>query len=513
MQKRIIIVAFLIIAAALGMVFITRIYFSKPESSIFSARLVVPQMQQAKDAHSPDSSAADDDTVIASLIPLRSDETLLGVISMDFDGDSYDDQVNVIKTAASPYIQLLVGLYNPAMSTYERTALIATKIIQFRTFSYTGMDITGTHRLALVYQGFDEAGNSILQAFFLRRNTDRTSPVRQIANLEADGTIFIQHVERDDAYERSQAKGAAYPIWVYATDSSSSNSADQLQTRYEWNGDEQKYVQTAQMHVDGSRLAAKELARIQDGTVKTFAGFLNGLWYKLETGGGMRYLFFDYEEQEIIFFREETEEVYHWLNSRLQRNGIQLSTTNQEIENLQRRIDIYLLGIEEIRVQLQDDVRMIINESTMWDGDYKKMTNSAVATAALANKKENLAAPFVAKLEKEHTWKSADGTTVLFESGAYAVSGDRGSDSGTYTPLNADGKAFLQFRSAGITPWFTGIYQVSYAPTPTDADNIPEDVPIVLQPYLVTPQSSYPAEGRPIILSVPATEEEKSLSN
>ena len=241
---------------------------------------------------------------LVSLIPLEDDETLISVLSQDFDGDGYDDQVNAIKTIKNPHLLLLVGIYNTKISKYERKALIETTVTQVKTFSYTGLDLTGIHRTALVYQGFSEDGESVLSAFFLEHKGEEFV-VKNIAELKADGTIFIQQSERIEAYEKSQANGGSYPIWVYTTDTEKTNSTDQIQTKYDWNASEEKYVQVEQFRVAGSRLAQAELSRIQDGTVETFASFLNGLWYKTElsSDGSNCYIFFDYDAKEIIFFQ------------------------------------------------------------------------------------------------------------------------------------------------------------------------------------------------------------------
>ena len=125
----------------------------------------------------------------------------------------------------------------------------------------------------------------------------------------------------------------------------------------------------------GSRIAARELARIQDGTVETFADFLDGLWYKTSSAqSGIRYLFFDHAQKEVIFLYDDTEEVYAWEDSNLRRSGIYITTTNKSITNMQRRCDISLAGIDEVRIHIIDDVRMIIKENNLWDGSYRKMT-------------------------------------------------------------------------------------------------------------------------------------------
>jgi len=518
MKKRVIPAVFIIAASLLAVILISRKCLYKPNNTTTMSKVVIPQVAGKNATAGSINSDLNDDTVLTSLVKLNPDETLISIVSMDFDNDGFEDQVNAVKTAASPYLSLLVGLYNNKTATYERKAVIATKIAQVKTFAYTGMDLTGEHKLALVYQGIAEDGNSVLQAFLIT-NKNGNFNLNQIANFEADGTIFIQQLDRYDDYERSQSAGTSFPIWVYSTDTAAgTNGTDQLQTRYDWNKTEQKYVKALQIRVAGSKPAAKELARIQDGTVATFAGFLDGLWYKTENdSSSQRYLFFDYDAKQIIFLIEDTEEVYNWQNSNLRRNGIYLSTTNQEIENLQRRVDISLLNIDGISIKIQDDVRMIIGESTMWDGEYKKMNFDSLARSSEA--KKAVTASYIADLEKGPAWKASDGAMVTFAQGIYEIPSDTVSDTGNYTAEDFDRKPYIQFRSKNENGYFKGSYYVSYAPlqneqvsSSTKNKNTQPQIQynydsIILQPYAITLEGSYAVEGRPIILTRSAKKE------
>lgn len=165
MQKKIIIGLLVCAVAALSVAFIVKKYFYSSDNQKVSASIVVPRVESEKGKSVENSSAVDEENTITSLIPLHSDETLISIVSMDFDGDSFDDQINAVKTSSSPYLSLVVGLYNPSISEYERMSVIPTEISQVKTFTYTGMDLTGDHRVSLVYQGFAENGDSILKAF------------------------------------------------------------------------------------------------------------------------------------------------------------------------------------------------------------------------------------------------------------------------------------------------------------------------------------------------------------
>ncbi|MCR5761830.1 MAG: pallilysin-related adhesin [Treponema sp.] len=502
MKKKFVLVVFVIVAAVLAFVLVSRHYFNTTQKQMTSAKTVIPQAESLGERSSSNSSIIKDDTVIESLIPLTPDETLINIVSMDFNGDGYEDQVNVIKSADSPYLQLLVGLYNAQKYQYERVAQIATRVTQVKTFSYTGMDLVGDHRISLVYQGFDQGGNAVLQAYFIETSRGKVL-LNQIADLQSNGSIYIDQVERDESYDQSLARGKSFAIWAYSSDDENPESPDQIQTCWEWDASQKKYVQTRQVRVKGSYVEAKELAGILDGTVDSFTGFLDGLWYKTgKTSEDSRYLFFDRYGKQIVFLIGDDEEVYNWQNNSLHYRGMYISATNFEIDTLQRNVNISLLSSNEIRVIIQDAVRMVISEENVWNGEYKKMNFSA----AFYNKDSpsTLSDEYINNFEEKKAWKSSDGTEILFEKGNYSVSGDNISDSGEYIPLQISEKVFIQFRSGTSTPFFNGSYQVAYSSESSAANGNSEEPDknrVILQPYVIKATDSYPSDSRPVILS------------
>lgn len=491
MQKKVTLALFIVIVAASTVAFIAKKYFYKPDKNKASASVVVPMSSSAEEKKNSSFSSIEEDASLVSLVPLDDNETLISIVSMDFDGDGFDDQVNAIRTMDSPYLAILVGLYNPQKNAYERKAVIATEVSQAQTFSYTGIDLTGEHRTALVYQGFADNGDSVLQAFFVSNEGGKFS-LSKIADLRGDGTIFIQQLDRYDAYERSKANGASFPIWVYTSDTERPGSADQLQLQYEWNHSENCYVKTRTVRVVGSRIAAKELAKIQDGTVATFAGFLNGLWYMPQADGSLRYVFFDYGAREIIFFKDDTEEVYKWAHSNIRRNGIYLSTINQEIENLQRRIDISLKSTEEIHIRIQDDVRMVISENAMWDGNYKKIGKSMFLQKSLSK-----AAGGSLDFGKESEWKIPDGSTVKMHDGKYSMEAEGFLETGLYSCFESGGSSFVQFRpDSENNARFSGVYRI------TAEENSASQKKYILQPCRTTGNGIVAHESRPVVLMI-----------
>ena len=489
-MKRLIPVIFVLTGAALALLFFSRNLFVV-DKSISRAKVVVPIVGNPESEQK--SSDYSDGLEHTSFIQLSNGETLVGTLEMDIDGDGADDQINMVKTTSSPYIVLIVGLYDSKTGTYTRSNYLATQITQMKTFACTSMDVIGNHKNSLVYQGVTDSGNVVLKIFEGTRNKNGEFVLKPIGDFEADGTIFIQQTPRPESYELSQSRGASFPVWVYTSDTknlgSDSTQLDQIQTMYEWSEDTHSYVATRTLRVSGNRVAAKELARIQDGTVATFGKFLEGLWYKTEnTGSNIRYISFDYANSEIIFEYEDSEEVYSWLKSTLRRNGIYFSAVNKSIENLQRRFDISLVSTDEIKIKLQDDVRMLINESTQWDGNYKKFTAREPERADATPQAE-----CIARLIEQENWEANDHTILKFSETNYVATGKTSYDSGRFTTNEITGSTLIQFRSAHELPFFKENYLPSFQ-SEKDRDTI------LLNPVVISPEGFYKEQNAPVVL-------------
>jgi len=513
-MKRIVPAVFIIITAVLASLIIVLRSRTPGERSHTQPKVVTPIVNGETKTVLNSGSVLTDETGMTSFIPLRSDETLINILTVDFDGDTRDDQINLVRKVTSPYLTLLVGLYNADTGTYERTAEIPTGISQVKTFSYNCLDVVGDHKLALVYQGITDSGETVLQIFSGSRASDKKFTLTNIGDFRADGTIFIQQPPRNDSYELSQSNGISFPVWVYSSDKNGdSGSYDQVQTKYEWNTSAYKYVQTDQLHVTGRRLAAKELDRVQSGGVKAFREFLTGLWYKTTNDGdGIRYLFFDNDNSEIIQLFNDTEEVYSWGNCSVSGSVMYLTSSNTSITNLQRRFYISLIDVDEISMRLQDDLSMTIDESNLWNGEYKKMNAKSSfessASAALTSQ------DFIDTLVKGGSWLAADGTAMYFSSDGYTVSGDMVSDTGKFVGLDIVSVPVLTFRSNSKSPYLGEAYAVSFPLIPVpdikssrsgtvkkNTAPVYDKNTIIMKPVVLTPEGCRPAEERIVTLT------------
>ena len=256
-MRRFLAAFFVVIAALLLVVFLTR---KTAESSGGGPAEDVAQTQDARAQGSSDQDNALglEDSGVVSFMPLKPDESLLSSMGIDLDGDNLDDEILVVRKAGNPFLYLIIGLYNPQTTLYDRVTELKTEVTQFKSFSYNGMDVTGDHRTALVYQGFTDEGLAVLQMYFCSRRG-----LSKIGDFKSDGTIFIQQYNRTETYELSQSSGRSFPVWTYSSDTrEGAGSLSQVQTEYEWDPASQRYVQSRQIFVAGKNVAAAELAKI-----------------------------------------------------------------------------------------------------------------------------------------------------------------------------------------------------------------------------------------------------------
>ena len=457
-MKKLIPVIFVIVAAGLAFFFVGKNLFIK-DNSYSRAKIIKPVVEIEK-SEEENLENEYEDYEQTSFIELANDETLLNVVTMDIDDDGYDDQINIVKTSRSPFLALIVGLYNPSTSSYVRAAWIATTVSQIRTFACTALDVIGNHKNSLVYQGITDEGHSVLCIFNGSRTKKGDFVLTKIGDFESDGTVFIQQTERNEAYELSQTKADSFPVWVYASDSAEDSARlDQIQTMYDWNEKEGEYTQVKQVRVTGNRIAAKELARIQDGTVATFSKFLEGLWYKTEnSGGNVRYIFFDPQTHEIIFHYQDSEEVYSWLNAKLRRNGM-----------------------------------------------YYKKVSTKLNQKTVAGESEKA----LKRLVEGPAWTASDGKYFVFANDVYIVESEKFTDKGRFVLNSISDTKLMQFRSDTDIKFFNGYYSASFGKIKKTERNkrgkttefvVDDNDTVILQSVDITPNGFFQNEVLPLTL-------------
>ena len=524
----------LIVAILLGGVYYInkKGLFAKDESSN-RAKVVTPVASDSDAGKTEARGTEIEGESYETFVPLNPGETLISTLLVDINNDGYDDEVIAVRSTTNPTLYLVPAIIDPVSGNYTRLEPIQTKFTSTRTFSYSSMDVIGEHKNSLIYQGVDDSGNYIMEIFLYQENKEKADsrgrsknsnksqpentqslekPMGQlisIGSFSCDGTIFIQQVERSESYELSLSKGESFSVWVYKSEKTidpktKKEVENQIQQEFKWNPISQHYELAQEINVTAGRLAAKEHSRIQDGTVETFASFLDGLWYKTSNvDGNIRYIYFDYDAGEIILLKADTEEVYLWEDSKLRHNGMYVTAVNADIMNLRRRFDVGLVNVDEIRITVQDYINLLIKENNMWDGNYKKMT---LQSSIFHDKKEvSPVAEFYDNLREAPAWISADNATrISFTDYNYALEENDKIESGIYTMMPVGEYKVIQFRSDSLSSMLSDAYTMKFGTktitetvkrktvekTVTDYDTI------IFSPVKISSNDTFPVEGR-----------------
>jgi len=512
MKKRTVPLLFLFVIILIGVAFfLSKKVFVKKDKSLTRAKIVTPKSLSVSENDSEKRNSSIESEKYETFVPLYTGETLISTLTIDINNDGYDDEVIIVRKSNSQNLWLVAAIMDPETGNYRRLTPIETAFTKTRTFSYNGMDITGEHKNALIYQGLADDGTYVMKIYHCVE-TDGKFGLVLIGDFACDGTVFIQQTERSESYELALSKGESYSVWVYksempeAGDDSKTSSAEnrnQIQQEYKWNAGTQQYMLSQEIKVTAGRLAAKELSRIQDGTVETFGAFLNGLWYKTSnTDGDIRYMYFDYDNKEIIQINKNIEEVYEWEDGKLRHNGIYITALNADISTLHRRFDIALVNVDEIKITLRDDINLLIKANTMWDGQYKKMSIQS-SFGEVETDSELMSC--VNELRKGPSWTTSDGlVSISFKDTLYNLNANEISEQGIYSYDKNGTYNIFYFRSDLESSFLNETYTAKFG-TKTITETVKKKTvekvvtdydTIIFTPVKVTPTDCFTTDGR-----------------
>ncbi len=448
-MKKLTIVIFLIVAGVLAYFYFnqqgTKQEEIKTDNSSYS-KIVVPTNSDTWDEDDSSSIEQQEESTFISHIQLLPGETLLqtyeAALANHSKQDQMDDQISAVKKNGHDNIFLLIGIYDAATNSYIRSAEIETEITKFTTFSLSFVDLIGNHINSIIYTGFSDNNKTILCAY-QPSEEDGTFSITKIASLSTEGTYSIQEPQRSDAYQHGTATGESYQIWEYSPDPGS-NTLDQIQSIYGWNPNFHSYEKISSRKITGNQINTQELAKILDGTTATFSKFLSGVWTKTtKDSDGQRYIFFTPEEKEVVFFMDETQEVYSWNSDWMRRYGLSMTTKNKSTSAISRQIDTTLVATNEIKVTVTDELRMEITESSMWTGNYRKQVQNQeyhVEESINTSIDEYLTS-------SENPWIIQDEYFVTFSDSSWVSKNDTSTTSGIFITSHVFGTEVIQFRS------------------------------------------------------------------
>ena len=444
-------VVFVFCALGIGALVIFPASWNVKKNSVeHQARIVIPQNvnTSSEDTESSAEQAAREDG-ISTKLPLEDGEAVVTILNENNDGGAIERQYvayrNLLEVESPIYLTYID--YNETSRTYKRVWSAQTAATRPGTVSLSTQDLLGDRSICVLLSGLNGLGEHTLTIF--RKNPPRgqgntaakNELFTKIAEIRIDGTISVRETERSQAYQLGVSQGQSFSIAAYGRDFESSNIIDQVEIIYEYNTVNGLFQQKTVTRIPGTQIEQRQVKELL-GNIKSFEDFVTGLWYFVTPQGTIdkrQYIYFDPSSQEIIFYGDETQQVFTWQNSTATRYGIYVASQNISITTLRRSIDIELESLDSIKVKVFEDVRMNIKGvNAPWDGSYRKAGPPENSTP----KPQQQGNTFI-----DAYYDSPIGKIHFLSDGTYEINAGTTPRQGNYSFFSLNEEDFLELRS------------------------------------------------------------------
>jgi hypothetical protein len=374
---------FVLVALGIGvLVVFPSIWNPKKAVESRQARIIIPQTlipETGTEENIAERMAREEQLTVKA--PLGDGEIMVLVLNEDIDGDHQDEQIvayrNLLEIESPIYLTYID--YDDSLRGFRRFWSAPTAATRPGTISLYTQDLVGDRSVCVLLSGMNGLGEHTLTIFKksqqgLQSQGEGEPEFTKIAELRIDGSITVREAERSQAYQLGMSRGASFPIVAYGRDYDSSNIMDQVEITYAYNVVNGLYEQSGIIPVPGTQIEQRRVRELL-GNPGAFEDFITGLWYYISPQGTIdskQYIYFDPPSREIIFYGDETQQVFTWQNSSATRYGLYVSSQNISVTTLRRSIDIELETLDSIRVKVFEDVRLKIGVNAPWDGSYRK---------------------------------------------------------------------------------------------------------------------------------------------
>jgi hypothetical protein len=329
-------------------------------------------------------------------VALGEGETIITVLNGNFDGDPQEEQIiayrflspgpgrNENAPRGTAEIEGPVYItyvdYDEDFGGWKRRWSAQSLVTRPLTLSLYTQDLVGDRSVCVLVAGMNGEGERTLTVFKKTPESEEegeTPVFVKIAEFQIEGSISVQETDRAQAYQLGLARGQSFPLIAYGRDQGSANLLDQLEITYTYNGETERYEQSKITRLPGKELEQRRVRELLGGSPGAFESFIAGLWYYVSPQGTLdsrQYIYFDPLNRELIFYGDETQQVFTWQNSSATRYGLYISSQNISVTTLRRFLDIELESLDSIRVKVFEDVRLKIGVNAPWDGSYRKAT-------------------------------------------------------------------------------------------------------------------------------------------
>jgi len=408
---------------------------AKNSQERYRTRVIVPSLEN----NGPGENGAWTDYIdeYALKAPLAADEQFISALNFDFYNDSMEEQLVAYRSRVeTSQVSIAYFSFDEKTGSYRRSWNAPTAASMPGTVSLFALDLLGDRRDCVILTGMNSGGKHTLTAFHKVEKEDLDRPFVKIAEIQVDGSITIQESERPTAYRQGIVKGQPFTILAYGQDAGSSNMLDRIEIEYAYNPANGFFEQGRTTRIPGSQIEQQRVREILSGKPKVFEEFINDLWYHVGPTGAVdrsQYLYFDPGNREIIFFGEDTQQVFSWQHSNSTRYGLYITSQNIAVTTLRRFLDIELESVDSIRMKVFEDVRLKIGISASWDGSYRR--------AGKVYENAPPPRPYI-----EASYDSSMGRLRFHPNGEYELNSSDSSVKGRYAFFRVNDKELLELR-------------------------------------------------------------------
>jgi flagellar motor protein MotB len=376
----------------------------------------------------------DPETVLVMLNP---GEYMVDVLTHDFDPERPGDEQFLLYRNAEANGPLYLSYLASDGDAYQRLWTRETAVTRPWTAALDAKDLIGDHSLAVLLSGMNERGERLLSVFKPTAE-DAAEPFASIAEIQTKGSIALRETARSQAYQRGTARGASFPLLVYE-DLNAEHPQDQVEIVYTYNAVQGRYERSELIQIAGSQVEQRAIQTAINGGSRSFEEFIEGLWYFVDSKGAVdtsQYIYFDPLGRELVFYGDETQQVFTWQRSSMSRGGLSIIGQNISVTTLGRSVDIELNSTKRIRVTVVEDVKLKIGSDKIWDGFYEKPDKTAPLEPV------NTAVSYI-----EAEYNGSLGTLSFSPNGSYELSSSAIGKAGKYLFFDFNGETLLEFRA------------------------------------------------------------------
>jgi hypothetical protein len=379
--------------------------------------------------------------------PMESGEFVVSVLSFDAFDRGVDDQVVVFRGAGESGLSIAFFAFDEAASVHRRVWDLPVSATVPATVSVSTLDLLGDRSACVIVTGMNDADEQTMTVFHRNPLGSRYMPFDVIADIAVDGSVEVRQSQRSQAYQQGVAKGQPFSIVASGRDPLSDNILDRIEFTYFFSEASGAYGLVGRVNIAGARIEQERVRGILSGAPGVFEEFVGDLWYHVTAEGTVerdQFIFFDRAGREIVFFGDNSNQIFVWQGSTITRQGIMISAHNRTVTAMKRRVNVELESMDGIRVSVEDESRARIGIQPPWSGSYRRagsIVMPGVQTPAVGP-------------SRDAVFDSVIGKFRFTPDGEYEIYGNGPSSGGRYVFFGAGGMDLLEMRpDSGESPF------------------------------------------------------------